>query len=342
MPTVNLAPLSLGELLDQTFSYLRKHFWLFAGIMVAPEAVLVGLNLLMQIFLRPPRFVPGTRVVPSAQMAAFMARAGMSTLAILLAYYVVYALALGATTYALSEIHLGRATTILESYRGVRRRLGRLINVTLTILIRTFGVFVTGRVLARIGHGAHGRIVRGRSRGGSPSSWAWRFWWRFTITGILLIIFLVRYSVAVPALVLENLSARQALKRSVALTSGFLWRLLVVGVLTLLIRIVVVFLCQSPFAIAVMLVTVKGGYPSIWLSIPSMLVGGACATATAPLFMIGFALAYYDLRVRKEGFDLQLMMSNLDEAQPQSAGAQPVDRKNTRRSQTPAFLGCVS
>ncbi len=325
MPTVNLAPLSLGELLDQTFSYLRKHFWLFAGIMVAPEAVLVGLNLLMQIFLRPPRFVPGPRVVPSAQMAAFVARAGMSTLAILLAYYVVYALALGATTYALSEIHLGRATTILESYRAVRRRLGRLINVTLTILIRTFGVFLLAGVLLAFCLALMGSL---------PRSFVWvalllgfALLVGFFITGILLIIFLVRYSVAVPALVLENLSARQALKRSVALTSGFLWRLLVVGVLTLLIRMVVVFLCQSPFAIAAMLVTVKGGYPSIWLSIPSMLVGGACATATAPLFMIGFALAYYDLRVRKEGFDLQLMMSNLDEAQPQSAGAQPASKE---------------
>jgi len=325
MPTVNLAPLSLGELLDQTFSYLRKHFWLFAGIMVAPEAVLVGLNLLMQIFLRPPRFVPGTRVVPSAQMVAFMARAGMSTLAILLAYYVVYALALGATTYALSEIHLGRTTTILESYRAVRRRLGRLINVTLTVLIRTFGVFLlAGFVLA----------FCVALMGSLPRSFLWvaillglALLVGFVLTGILLIIFLVRYSVAVPALVLENLSARQALKRSVALTSGYLWRLLVVGVLTLLIRVVVVVLCQSPFSIAAMLMTMKGGYPSIWLSIPSMLVGGVCATATAPLFMIGFALAYYDLRVRKEGFDLQLMMSNLDEAQPQSAGAQPVDKE---------------
>jgi len=325
MPTVNLAPLSLGELLDQTFSYLRKHFWLFAGIMAAPQTLLVGLNLLMQVFLRPPRFVPGTRVVPSAQMVAFMARAGMSTLAILLAYYVVYALALGATTYALSEIHLGRTTTILESYRAVRRRLGRLINVTLTVLIRTFGVFLlAGFVLA----------FCVALMGSLPRSFLWvaillglALLVGFVLTGILLIIFLVRYSVAVPALVLENLSARQALKRSVALTSGYLWRLLVVGVLTLLIRVVVVVLCQSPFSIAAMLMTMKGGYPSIWLSIPSMLVGGVCATATAPLFMIGFALAYYDLRVRKEGFDLQLMMSNLDEAQPQSAGAQPVDKE---------------
>jgi len=335
MSTVNLTPLSLGELLDQTFSYLRRHFWLFAGIMVAPQALLVGLNLLMQIFLRPPRFVPGTRVVPSAQMAAFLGRAGVSTLAILLAYYVVYALALGATTYALSEIHLGRATTILESYRAVWRRLGRLINVTLTILIRTFGVFLlAGFVLAFC-------LVL---MGSLPRSLVWvsvllglALLVGFVITGILLVIFLVRYSVAVPALVLENLSARQALKRSVALTGGFLWRLLVVGVLTWLIRMVVVVLCQSPFTIAVMLVTVKGGYPSIWLSIPGLLVAGICAAATAPLFMIGFALAYYDLRVRKEGFDLEFMMANLDAAQPQSADAQPRSKEHAPLADASVF-----
>jgi hypothetical protein len=327
MPTVNLAPLSLGELLDQTFSYLRKHFWLFAGIMVAPEALLVGLNLLMQIFFRPPRFVPGAPAVPSAQMAAFLARAGLSTLTILLAYYVVYALALGATTYALSEIHLGRTTTIRDSYRAVRRRLGRLINVTLTIMIRTFGVFLLAVFVATISVALVGSLPNSNSMLWIAVILALGLLVGLVIIGILLIIFLVRYSVAIPALVLENLSARQALKRSVALTSGFLWRLLVVGVLTLLIRFVVVFLCQSPFAVAIMLVTVKGGYPSIWLSIPSMLIGGACASATAPLFMIGFALAYYDLRVRKEGFDLQLMMSNLDATQPRGDGAQTLSRE---------------
>ena len=239
MPTVNLVPLSLGELLDQTFSYLRKHFWLFAGIMVAPEALLVGLNILMQIFLPAPRIAPGGRAPAAAQMTAYLMRAGLSTLGILLAYYIVYALALGATTHALSELHLGRTTTIHESYRAVRRRLGRLINVTFTIVIRTFGVFILTVFLAAFSAALMGVL---------PRSMAWiaiilglGLLVGFIITGILLIIFLVRYSIAVPALVLENLSARQALKRSVTLTSGFLWRLLVVGALTLLIRTVVVF-----------------------------------------------------------------------------------------------------
>ena len=317
MPAVNLVPLSLGELLDQTFSYLRKHFWLFAGIMVAPEGLLVGFNVLMQIFLKTPQPVPGARAPAPAQMAAYAMRAGMGTLGILLSYYIVYALALGATTHALSEIHLGRTTTIRASYRAVRRRLGRLINVTLTILLRTFGVFMLAGFLLAFSVALMGAL---------PKSLAWiailvglALFVGFVIIGILAIIFLVRYSLAVPALVLENLSARQALKRSVALTKGFLWRLLVVGVLMLIIRAVVVFLCQAPFTIFVMLATVKGAYPSVWVMIPSTLVGSACGAATSPLFMIGFALAYYDLRVRKEGFDLQLMMSHLDESKPQGA-----------------------
>jgi hypothetical protein len=40
-----------------------------------------------------------------------------------------------------------------------------------------------------------------------------------------------------------------------------------------------------------------------------------------PLMTIGFSLLYYDERVRKEAFDLQLMMSTLDGAQPEVAPA---------------------
>jgi hypothetical protein len=339
MPAANLVPLSLGELLDQTFSYLRKHFWLFAGIMVAPEALLVGLNILLQIFLRPPHIVPGARPPAPVQMATYAVRAGLSTLGILLSYYIVYALALGATTYALSEIHLGRTTTIRDSYRAVRRRLGRLINVTLTIILRTFGVFMMAVFLLAFAFGLMGTL---------PKSLGWLtvvlglgLVVGFIITGILLVIFLVRYSVAVPALVLENLSARQALKRSVALTRGFLWRLLVVGILTVLIRAVVVLLCQSPFTVVAMLATIKGGYPSVWLSIPSVLVGGACGAATAPLFMIGFALAYYDLRVRKEGFDLQLMMQHLDDTHPQDAPRRAPSTESEPLADAGIFAMCL-
>jgi hypothetical protein len=337
MPAVNLVPLSLGELLDQTFSYLRKHFWLFAGIMLAPEALMVGLSILLQIFFKAPAPAPGSRAPAPAQTAFYGVRTFLTIWGTLIPYYIVYALALGATTHALSEIHLGRTTTIRDSYRAVRRRVGRLIKVTFAILLRTLGIFtlVTTVLVIMLA------VAFSKSAASSAIFAGVLTFLAVILAGILAIIFLVRYSVAVPALVLENLSARQALKRSVALTTGFLWRLLVVGVLMLLIRIVVVLLCQMPFTIAAMVMTLKGGHPSVWVAIPNLLVGGACGAATAPLFMISFALAYYDLRVRKEGFDLQLMMSHLDETHPQGAACPEQFKEATPLEDASVFALCV-
>src|SRR5271169_5669056 len=45
METVELRPLSLGELLDRTFSLYRRHFWLFVGIMAIPCSFAIPFNL---------------------------------------------------------------------------------------------------------------------------------------------------------------------------------------------------------------------------------------------------------------------------------------------------------
>ena len=324
MPTVKLTPLGLGEMLDQTFSTFRKHFWLFAGIMVVPQGLLAGLNVIIQVALHPVVYMqPQKNPEAAAQAAASTMRAGLAGLAVMIPYFVFYTLALGAATHALSEIYLGRATTIRASYRAVRRKFWKLLNVIISVFIRVFGIFmlagmVAGMVIASV---AVVSIFKAMP-------------WLIVIIGalailgaiagvVLLLVFLMRYSVAVPALVLEKLNARQAIKRSVVLTKDYLWRLLVVGVLMWLISMTIVSICQAPFSVAAVLVAVKGGQPSLWLTIPNVLFGSAASVATTPLFLISFAIAYYDLRVRKEGFDLQLMMEQLDGAE--SAGARRFD-----------------
>jgi hypothetical protein len=322
MSNPNLAPLSLGELLDQTFSHFRKHFWLFAGIMVTPQAVLVGLSILLQVSLST--FVPSPRAAnphSTGYMAVYGTSAVLGSLGMLIPYFLIYALALGATTYALSEIHLGRMTTIRESYRMVRKRFGPLINVIITILIRTVGlVFAVVFVpIALMGVLSTALPQAGLFIGVVVGSLVML---GLFVGGVLAMFFLLRYSVAVPALVLEDLSARKALRRSAALTKGALLRLMVVGFLMWIIKAVIIGLCQGPFLVASMILTIKGTVPGLWLTIPSVLAQGAAAAATAPLLMISFAIAYYDLRVRKEGFDLQLMMAKLDQIQPPGTLAQ--------------------
>lgn len=313
MPVVNLVPLSLGELLDQTFSTFRKHFWLFAGIMVIPQGLMVAFNIIIQATMNPAAFPqPHQNPQAAAQAAQSAMRAGLASLGIIIPYLIVYTMALGASTYALSEIYLGRTTTIRASYRAVRRKVWSLLGVFLSIMVRTLGIFALVGVLFFF-----------MIAGVAPMAKVMPLiaivvvliaFLGMIITGVLVVIFLVRYSVAVPATVLEKLSARQALKRSVALTKGYLWRLLIVAALMWMIHVTLVSLCQAPFTVGAILAGIKGGPPSLWLTIPGLLFGGVASVATAPLIMISFAIAYYDLRVRKEGFDLHLMMANLDQA----------------------------
>lgn len=336
MSTANLVPLGLGESLDRTFSYFRKQFWLFSGIMVLPQGILVGMQILVQVFLSTIP-LPQNPHTPQAAMQTmrFGVSAALASLGILIPYYVAYATALGATTHALSEVYLGRTATIRESFRVIRRRVGRILHVIISIFLRGAGFMILAGIIFFLVIGAMAVI---------PKSMVLLIvlMGLVAILGlvaafILMIIFMVRYSVAIPALVLEKISARQAIKRSVALTKGYLWRLLLVGFLMVMIQMVLVSLCQAPFSVASMLIMAKGGRPGLWLTIPSVLVGGVGAAATAPLLMISFVIAYYDLRVRKEGFDLQLMMAQLDEAAPQGTRTQAVDEARERLEDSTVF-----
>ncbi len=75
---------------------------------------------------------------------------------------------------------------------------------------------------------------------------------------------------------------------------------------------------QAPFFIAIMILTLKTHEtPPFWLNAGSVFASGLGQAATGGLLMVGMVLLYYDIRVRKEGFDLQLMMSALDGQSPE-------------------------
>ncbi|MGB7283639.1 MAG: hypothetical protein WBE13_15335 [Candidatus Acidiferrum sp.] len=57
MSTLDLRPLSVGELLDRTFSLYRRHFLLFIGISAIPELLVLALQL-VQLAVVPSR-LPG-------------------------------------------------------------------------------------------------------------------------------------------------------------------------------------------------------------------------------------------------------------------------------------------
>jgi len=128
----------------------------------------------------------------------------------------------------------------------------------------------------------------------------------------------VRYSLAVQACVVEDLKIRPSLKRSVFLSKGSRTRILTVySVFVILGWIVAIGLVMF----AGVLTAFSG--PGIWSLIVTYFAGFVGGVLTGPLATIGMSLVYYDERVRKEAFDLQLMMAGLDAPATATASAGP-------------------
>jgi hypothetical protein len=128
---------------------------------------------------------------------------------------------------------------------------------------------------------------------------------------------LCRYALAVPACTLEQLPARISMVRSRFLTYGAKWGILGIVFLTGLLSVVLTYTLQMPALLAskAIMVTARTHLTmaaTVWIYIADFL-GGA---VSGPITTIALVLVYYDQRVRKEAFDLQLMMDAAGRQQP--------------------------
>jgi hypothetical protein len=115
---------------------------------------------------------------------------------------------------------------------------------------------------------------------------------------------------AFPALVLENLTPGAALGRSWNLTRGFRWRMFGL-VVTLMVLLYVPIMALS--GVATMMVARASGSGGA-SSLVAVLLGAVIQLLVYPLFYCVLTVAYYDLRVQKEGFDLEVLASTLQPA----------------------------
>jgi Membrane domain of glycerophosphoryl diester phosphodiesterase len=132
------------------------------------------------------------------------------------------------------------------------------------------------------------------------------------------------WSLAIPVTVLEGTGLNDTLTRSTTLTKGDRLRIFVVYVLLVLLEWVVMLIVQFPLLLLVGLLGLHDpvqvqGWTTIFTSIGTFV----STSLVAPLLTIGLTLIYYDERVRKEGFDLQLMMAALQAQAPSASMATP-------------------
>jgi hypothetical protein len=211
---------------------------------------------------------------PGNQMRNVLTAAIFSVLAGLLSI-VVIAASQAATVVAVSNVYLDRPASVMDSFSKVKHQIGGVIWLSAKV-----GFLVGLACIALI------------------------------VPGILLA---VRWSLAVPAKVLEDKNSGEAMSRSSELTLGNRGRVFVIWFLFVILSIGVSMLLQWPIQIAAGV----GGLTALQHAAVGWRVASLVATfisqcLVGPLATIAFSLVYYDERVRKEAFDLQLMMTTLD------------------------------
>lgn len=206
---------------------------------------------------------------------------GVMTLLILFGNYVAIEISHSATVVAVSNLHLDRPVTIASAYRTARPSMLRVIGISLAIVIAA-GV---------------GLIF-------------------LVIPGIYL---LLMWSLSIPVTVLEGGGLNVSTTRSRQLTQGSRGRIFIIYLLIGVLAIVISVVIEWPLGIAAALLGYRHTEHFMTLVQAIQAAGNFISTClVGPLATIALTLIYYDQRVRKEGFDLELMMERL---QPDVAAA---------------------
>jgi hypothetical protein len=296
-----LRPMSTAQLLDRTFFLYRRNFILFAGIAVFPPAFVLVAQMIGFAIPKAENNLPG--------LANGIAATSAGVIVGILLYLIGYSVATGASIYAVSNAHLGKTTTISQSYRSVSNRVGAIIATSICTGLVIFAVCVIA-ILAGV---ALAKVM-------GPSS-AFILIPGGAIGIFFLIRLLLRYSIATQGCVLEKLGPVQSIKRSFFLTRGSEGRIFLIILLNVIIVTALTLVFSIPTFVGTGLVATKGSQPPMQYQLMQALASFMASTLSGPISIIAFSLVYYDQRVRKEAFDLTLMMEAIGQAPPQAAAA---------------------
>lgn len=281
MDAMQFEPMSVGGILDKTFTLYRRNFLRFITIVAVIQTPIALISLIWTSTL-----VQGIPDGSAAQVgtpeyrgpeAASLAIIAAGSMVTLLTTVVGHALCQGALARSVSEAYLGNEITVGQTFRGVLPKLMPLIGASILV----------GLV---VGLGFLLLVVPG-------------------------VIFGLWFFVATPSIIVENQGVISGMSRSKALVSGNLGKVFAVGLLVWLIAMVisVPMAWIATFASAVL----AGGNATLGLFI-SQFAGLVGEVLAAPVGAAAAILLYYDLRIRKEGFDLQMLAQSMASNQGQN------------------------
>lgn len=278
IPTTPLQPMDFTDILDGMFSFYRNHFRLFVAIGVVYLILSFGMDQISVFLLE----IDGTS---STSMVVLIITALFS---IVISTWITAGLA-----YASAHVYLGRKITPGAALQQAWQRLWTY-----------FGSFILWSL-----------VVGGLT---------------VTIIGIpFAVYFSVRWGLYPLPVLFEGATAKNALRRSTELVKNTWWRIFGIILAVALISFMINFILEvsSGFLLSWMGVTeteTPTGFldtlRQLFFPTPSeigwfsytirRLVSLSITALTTPISVIGSTLLYFDLRIRKEAFDIEMQITD--------------------------------
>ena len=301
-----MRPLNFGEILDVAIKIVTRNA---ATLFKLVAIIAIPLQVFTTLVLASAGADPTTgslfnptapdTTISSDEVWKFVA----GTIVVVIANFVAATLATAACYRAVGDAYLGGKPGWRDSLRYGLRRLHSVLWVTLLVTLAVGGI-ATGSIFVAalfIGIGGAGAAVV------------------FALLGFLgilpLIIWLYfAWSVAVPAQLTEDVRGTKAMARSFRLVKGRWWPVFGVQLVASAATTIV----ASIFSVipALVLFTDLGENDFASATING-LVTALASVITTPFLAAVAVVLYFDLRVRKEGFDLQLLARHIGVPSPE-------------------------
>jgi hypothetical protein len=298
---IQIHPMGIAEILDRSFRLLRQHFRLFFLVVFIPQGIFF-------LMTHGVGLIFGVAGGLGAAMSAGIGFAFFSVLTFLV-FIVLQFWAQGALIHAVSETYLGHSTSIGESYSAIRKRLVQLVGTMILWGVLVFLWPFLAAIVSAI-------LIPALSAAGVSGV----FMGLVTVIAFIIAIWLairllLNWMLVDKVVVLEAKSWMRALRRSKDMMNartepGFWKRPKNKAGLILVLGFLIAGGIQLIFQLPGLILSIIAPGSLLVSSIMGLLniISTSLATVFTATAMILF---YYDIRLRKEGFDLKMMAENL-------------------------------
>ncbi len=274
-----LGPRNVGDILRETFTIYKNNFLKFAGIVAIVYVPIIVLTLIVFLAVMIPAFSNLDSMENSSHIFYNMIPA---ELLLILVFFIALTLMQGALIYATAEQYFLQPITIGRAFRFVWQRIWNMMGAVLLV-----GLAVTAIWLPVIGIPLaiyYAKIMTVD-------------YWQLIALGVSLAVICIPAAIylsiiwafSLQAALFEGYGPMAALSRSLALVKGSWWRVL--GILAVL------WLILMGINFVSSIIPFIGGIIAIFIS--------------SPVAATGATLVYFDLRVRKEGYNLDALAYEL-------------------------------